>query len=137
MKHLSYIVIFCFTLLSCNSNTILKKPKNLLPKEQMVSILVDTYIAKIARNTRNINGDRNINYLTFIYQNHHTDSITFDNSLKYYSANISQHEEILKLVKENIEYQLEEIKEAEKALDSLNTPSELHDPGLKNIKELE
>ncbi|WP_010134968.1 DUF4296 domain-containing protein [Ochrovirga pacifica] len=112
MKHTSNLLaLLCFVMMACNSNTILKKPKNLIPKEKMATILADTYIAKTARNSKNLNGDRSINYLSYIYQNHQTDSTTFHNSLAYYSANVSEHEEILKKVEARLSFQIDSIRD--------------------------
>lgn len=119
MKNLFYIFVCAFTLFSCNSNTIIKKPDHLLSKEKMVDILADTYIAKAAKNVNNIHKNRNINYLSLIYQNHQTDSITFDNSLKYYTSNISEHEEILKATQKKLKHLLDEAQEKQTAEEDL------------------
>lgn len=102
---ISFIALLVFS--SCDSNTIIKKPANLIPKDKMVEVLSDVYISKSARSLKNNNGDRNINYHSFVYKNHNIDSISFHQSLKYYSSDIKQNEEILKLVKEKIDKQSE------------------------------
>lgn len=143
MKKIHYLFFICvITLLSCNSNTIVKKPKNLIPKDKMVQVLTDVYIAKSAKNVNNIYKERNINYLSFIYKNHQIDSATFENSLKYYTINVSEHEEILKQVKENLtnllndaSNQQKEEEELEMAKDSLNLEHQLSkDPELELLQ---
>lgn len=119
MKKVFYFLSLAVLITACNSNTIIKKPENLIAKDKMATILADSYIAKAARNSKNINGDRTINYLSYIYENHQTDSASFHASLKYYSANISLHEEILKNVKSKLELQLKEISDSVKVKDSL------------------
>ena len=47
-KGFFYIAILLF-LLSCTSNTIYKKPKDLIPKDSMVALLTDMYIASSAK----------------------------------------------------------------------------------------
>mgnify|MGYP000615930199 CR=1 FL=1 len=54
MNKFIYIIIVGFLLLSCTSNTILKKPDNLIPKDEMVDLLTDLFIAMNAQNTKNI-----------------------------------------------------------------------------------
>lgn len=127
MKKVAFFVCCLALLMACNSNTILKKPENLIPKDKMVAILADSYVARSASNTKNINGDRSINYLSYIYENHQIDSATFHSSLQYYSANVSVHEEILKNVQAKIEQQILEVKDLIKANDTLNEKELLND----------
>ncbi|NJB82320.1 DUF4296 domain-containing protein [Wenyingzhuangia aestuarii] len=106
MRALFYTFFLFTALVACNSNTIIKKPENLIPKDKMVDILLDTYIAKTARNIKNVNGERTVNYHALIYKEHGTDSLAFNKSLKYYTSDIKQHEEILKLVEAKLEYRI-------------------------------
>lgn len=132
MKKVAYFICSFAFLVACNSNTIIKKPENLISKDKMADILADSYIAKSARNSKNLNGDRAINYLSYIYENHQTDSATFHSSLQYYSANVSVHEEILKNVKSKLEQKLVAIKDLIKDKDSLEEQK-----SFKDFKELE
>lgn len=45
MKLTIYIFFIFFTLASCTSRTIYKKPENLIGKEKMINIWTDLYIA--------------------------------------------------------------------------------------------
>lgn len=109
IKSILYILAVSI-LIACNSNTIIKKPDNLLPKDKMVSILAESYIAKSAKTVLNVHNERNINYLAFIYTNQGIDSVTFNESLKYYTSDISLNEEILKLVQQSLDKKLEDLK---------------------------
>lgn len=137
MRNSLYILASIFILMSCNSNTIIKKPENLISKEKMTDILVDTYIAKAAKNVTNINKDRNINYLSLIYQNHQTDSITFENSLKYYTANISEHQEILKATQQKLKLLLTEAEENQKSEEELKKVQDSIEKNKKLDKEID
>ena len=112
-------IFLAIGLIACNSNTIPKKPDNLIPKDKMVKILTESYIAKNAKYSKNLNNETNLNYLAFIYDNNQTDSITFNQSLKYYISDISLNEEILKLVKEKIDKELNILKKVQENIDSL------------------
>ncbi len=126
MKRLCYPLFLGIALLmSCNSNTIIKKPDNLIPKQQMIAILTDTYLAKSAKNLTNTHGDKHISYHALIYQKHDIDSLRFHQSLKYYTSDISLNEEILKAVKATIDEQLDKkSKELEKESLEKSTKSE-------------
>jgi len=103
MKQFFYIFFLIAILISCDSNTILKKPTNLISKDKMVDILTDSYIAKSAKKNVNLNGVRNINYNSLIFKIHNIDSLAFNNSLMYYTSDIKQHQEILKQVKSKLQ----------------------------------
>lgn len=122
IKYISYIFAFSF-LIACNSNTILKKPDDLIPKDKMVKILTDSYIARGADGVNNADNERGINYLSMIYKMHNIDSITFNQSLKYYTADISLNEEILKLVQKTIDDQLDSLKSAKDSIHNFKVDS--------------
>jgi len=110
MKNTIFYFFCICALISCNSNTIPKKPDNLLSKQKMASVLAESYIAKNAKNIKNKNNERNINYLSLVYINQETDSTTFNKSLKYYTSNINLNEEIMKLVKTLVDNKLNILK---------------------------
>lgn len=118
MKSSLLLAFNFFLLMACNSNTIIKKPHHLIPKDKMVAIIFDSYIAKTAKKRKNIQGSININYHALLYKKHNIDSASFHQSLKYYTSDIKQNEEILKQVKAKIQQQLSI---AEKKLDSINS----------------
>ena len=45
---------------SCTSNTILKKPDNLIPEDQMVDLITDLLIAKEAKAVKNENLEQSL-----------------------------------------------------------------------------
>ncbi len=107
MKRFLYIILLF--IVGCNSNTVAKKPDHLISLDKMSIILTDIYIAKSADFLKNLNGDKKVNYHGLIYKKHHIDSISFSQSLKYYTADISMHEEILKQVDKNIKEKLSKL----------------------------
>ncbi len=102
MKHFIYISIFCF-LVSCTSNTMYKKPKNLIPKDTMISFLTDMYIASSAKNYKNKFLKREKTYIPYVYEKYRIDTTRFDVSNAYYTSRIEDYTEILNKVKSNID----------------------------------
>lgn len=107
-----YIIIIGLFLINCTSNTIIKKPENLIPKSQMVDILTDMFLASGAENIKNIQLQRNVNYFPIVYEKYHIDSTQFKESNFYYVSRIDDYEEILRKVDERLQ-KLKKLNEAE------------------------
>jgi len=97
-----YIVILSVFLVACTSNTIIKKPKKLIPKEQMVDLLTDLFLANGAKNIKNLNLQRNVNYYPLVFEKHQIDTIQFKESNYYYTSKIDDYDEILGKVDERL-----------------------------------
>ncbi len=95
MNKFFYIIILSVFFGSCTSNTILKKPKNLIPKEEMVDLLTDIFIANGAMSVKNMNLQRNVNYFPFIFEKYKIDTTRFKESNYYYTSRIDDYDEIL------------------------------------------
>lgn len=118
MKTLKFI--FCsFLFWSCTSNTIYKKPENLIPKDSMILLLTDMHIAASAKFMKNKNQERDINYLTLIYENYKIDSTRFKISNIYYTSKFEEYNTILQEVKKNLQNQRNALDEQLKVRDSL------------------
>lgn len=102
MRAALYIVVGLL-LVSCTSNTIYKKPENLIPKDSMVSLLTDMYIASSAKNQKNKFLQREKNYVVLVYEKYKIDSTRFDLSNAYYTSKVDEYTDILKRVKSNID----------------------------------
>lgn len=98
MKQLFCIFLSIIFLSSCTSNTIYKKPKDLIPHEQMVDLLVDMQLAVGAKVVKNIDNKRS-NYMPLIYEKYGVDSGIFARSNFYYSTKIDGYTKILQEVK--------------------------------------
>lgn len=90
-------------MVSCTSNTMYEKPKGLIPKDTMVYLLTDLFIAASARQEKNIYLKRRENYLPLVYQKFKIDSLRFYESNIYYTSKIEVYDEILKAVKRNVD----------------------------------
>ena len=101
MKKLIFFLAIIL-LASCTSKTILEKPANLIPRDTMVLILTDLYIAKSASPEKNINNERKINYVPLVYNKYLIDSTRFINSNYYYTSKLEEYDLIFKDVKATI-----------------------------------
>ncbi len=94
---------FVSLLLACTSNTIYEKPKDLIPKEKMVALLTDMFLANSAIISPNKSGKRNVKYTPLVYKKYHIDSAQFKRSNRYYTSNIKEYKAIYQEVLINIE----------------------------------
>ena len=119
MKKISLLLLFIF-LASCTSNTIFKKPKDLIPKDTMSLLLQDMMIASSAKFVKNINKQKKINYISFVYDKYKIDSIRFQNSNFYYISKIDLYEEIITDAKVKLENKKKFFTKLKATQDSIN-----------------
>ncbi|QVY64353.1 DUF4296 domain-containing protein [Polaribacter sp. Q13] len=136
MKKLSYLLILTF-LVSCTSNTIFKKPEDLIPRDTMTLLLGDMMIASSAKYVKNINEQKKINYMPFIYEKYKIDSLRFQKSNFYYISKIDLYEEIFTDVKKNLVKQKDFYSNLSKQKDSIRRDSIKSSLKLKEIDTLE
>lgn len=129
MKKISYLFFFSVFFMACTSNTIIKKPDNLISKNQMVDLLTDMLIASGAENIKNENLERNVNYFPLVFEKYGIDSTQFKESNYYYTSRIDDYEKILKKVDERLKSIKKELDEKIKLQDSLKRDS------LKSVQE--
>lgn len=116
---LSTIILTILLLSACTSNTIYKKPADLITKKQMVNLLTDMYLANAAINVKTKKKERNLNYMPLVYEKYGIDSLRFQTSNIYYMSRIDDYEAIYKQVKARLEYMLDTTHAAQKLKDSL------------------
>ncbi len=87
---------------NCTSNTILKKPDNLIPEDQMVDLLTDLFLAVNAETTKNLKLERNVNYFPLIFEKYNIDSTQFKESNFYYTSRVDDYDVILMKVEERL-----------------------------------
>jgi uncharacterized protein related to proFAR isomerase len=119
MKKISLLLLFIF-LVSCTSNTIFKKPKDLIPKDTMSLLLQDMMIASSAKFVKNINKQKKINYISFVYDKYKIDSVRFQNSNFYYISKIDLYEEIITDAKVKLENKKKFFTKLKATQDSIN-----------------
>ena len=101
MKNLSLLFVVLF-MVSCTSNTIYKKPKDLIPKDTMVLLLTDLFIANTAYSYKNRGLRKKTNYMPLLYNKYKIDSVRFLESNLYYTSVIDEYDEVYKEVKSNL-----------------------------------
>lgn len=117
MKKYIYFIFCTLALYACTSNTIFKKPDDLIPEDQMVDILVDMQLAIAAQNIKNSDGVYGLNYMQLVYDKYQIDSTRFSHSSFYYNTNIDRYNELFK----NVETRLIDMKkEKDILIDSLD-----------------
>lgn len=99
MKIKLTLLLLSVFMFSCTSNTIFKKPKNLIPKDSMIILLVDMQLAVGARAGKNIDDKYGLDYMPLVYEKYKIDSTRFSESSFYYSTNIDNYTKILREVK--------------------------------------
>jgi hypothetical protein len=119
MKKISLLLLFIF-LVSCTSNTIFKKPKDLIPKDTMSLLVQDMMIASSAKFVKNINKQKKINYISFVYDKYKIDSVRFQNSNFYYISKIDLYEEIITDAKVKLENKKKFFTKLKATQDSIN-----------------
>lgn len=80
------------------------KPKDLIPKDQMVNILIDIKLLT-SSNGKNkiILEDNNLFSEAYIYRKYNIDSLRFANSNNYYSYYTEEYNEIYSKIKDSLE----------------------------------
>lgn len=122
MNKISYLLIFIF-LVSCTSNTIFEKPKDLIPKDTMSLLVQEMMIASSAKFIKNKNLERKINYMPLVYDLFKIDSIRFQSSNLYYLSKIDLYQEVFKNAKASLEKEKSILDEIKKRKDSLRVDS--------------
>ncbi|SED94422.1 protein of unknown function [Tenacibaculum sp. MAR_2010_89] len=136
MNKFLYFFILMF-LVSCTSNTIYKKPKDLIPKDSMVNLLTDMYLASSAKNIKNKNLKKLSNYMVVVYEKYKIDTVRFDTSNKYYTSRIDEYSEMLNLVKKNIDSLYDIYITKQRIQDSLDRPNILNLTGTETEKQID
>jgi len=118
MRYFAYLLLSIF-LVSCTSNTIYKKPKDVIPRDSMILLLSDMYLASASKNVKNRFKERKQTYLPLIYEKYEIDSVRFYSSNNYYTSQIEVYEELLQEVKLKIQVQLDTFQKQLKIQDSI------------------
>lgn len=122
MKRLGFLSVI-FLLVSCTSNTIFEKPKDLIPRDSMVNLIQEMMIASSAKFVNNINSERDIQYMAFIYEKYKIDSARFNRSNTYYISTIDEYVKLFQEIKDSLEKKSNYFKRLKKQKDSLRRDS--------------
>jgi hypothetical protein len=119
MNKFFYIVFIGVLFLNCTSNTILKKPDDLIPKNQMVDVLTDLFLVINAEGIKNVQLERNVNYYPLIYEKYGIDSTRFKESNYYYTSRVDDYDEILDKIETRLNNLNEQYESERKIEDSI------------------
>ncbi|MBP92953.1 MAG: hypothetical protein CMC55_02415 [Flavobacteriaceae bacterium] len=100
------LIYFCIAVFFFNCGQIgkPKKPKNIIPEKEMVTILVDLALLSSAKGVnKKILENHGISPEEYVYNTHNIDSLQFLESNKYYSHNTKEYEVILKSVEDSLQ----------------------------------
>lgn len=117
------VLLLMIGIISCTSNTIYKKPEDLISKDSMVILLTDLYLASSSKIYRNKFDERNIDYTYLIYEKYKIDSARFRRSNFYYTTKIDDYEKIYKGIEQNLEVLSKKYKGIKKVKDSIRKDS--------------
>jgi len=129
----SLMLIILFA--SCKSNTIYDEPLDLIPKDSMMMLLKDLYLATAAKSIKNSRQQKKVSYTTLVYNKYNIDSLRFNSSNLYYTSKIDVYEPMLNEITALLKKEQEFFTEAKKIKDSLYTDSLLNN-SIKIKKEL-
>lgn len=107
MKKVLSLLVLIISLSSCKED-IVKKPKNLIEKDQMVDIIYDfTLLEAIKYQSSNPLVAQKINSKEYIYKKYTIDSVQFVQSNMYYASDYKQYKKIYDQVNSRLdEYKL-------------------------------
>ncbi len=111
------LIPMLFFVFSCVNKP--KKPKNLISKEMMEDLLFDMHIANKTRNVKNIDKEKNINYMSIISDKYKIDSTRFKESHTYYMHNINEYHAIYKKIENRLDTLIKKQELIVKVADSL------------------
>lgn len=131
-------VLFLF---SCTSNTILEKPKDLIPKDSMSILMEEMMIASSSKFIKNKFQENDVNYMALVYEKFKIDSVRFQNSNLYYMSKIDEYQKILETATNSLEAKKELFAKQKTRLDSIRKDSikkiKTNSKLLDSVKKLE
>lgn len=105
------------------------RPKDLIPRDKMVDVLVEVSLLQAARNyNKTLLEEKGIDPEDYIWEKYDIDSLQFAQSSQYYAENYRQYEQIYDRAKEKLE-------EYRTHFDSLGQIERRERDSLRNIGE--
>ncbi|WP_181897233.1 DUF4296 domain-containing protein [Lutibacter oceani] len=106
----------------------------MIPKDQMVDLLTDLFIAMNAQTTKNIDLKRNVNYFPLVFEKYKIDSTQFKESNYYYTSKVDDYDDILNEVQVRLETLNEVYKKEKKLKDSIETVTKKIEDSIKRVE---
>lgn len=96
------LVVLVLTSCQDKNKVNFEKPKDLIPKAEMIDMLYDMHLAVAASNMKDIGLERR-NYMSLVYEKYGVDSTRFYDSNLYYTSKIQEYEEIFEEVERRLD----------------------------------
>lgn len=97
------IVLIAFCILGCHSTGKPKKPKNLIPKDEMANIMYDVFVLNAAKGANKTKlEDNGIFPQDYVFKKYNIDSLQFVQSNEYYGYYVEEYESIILQVEDRI-----------------------------------
>ena len=101
MKYVYFILLV--VAFGCQSVQKPEKPKDLIPKEKMIDIMMESYLSNAARSVNNRKlRSYGIKLDSLIYAKYNVDSLQLVKSNNYYSADLETYESMFKTIEEKL-----------------------------------
>lgn len=114
LKHFIYFLSIVLLITACNRVKGPDKPKNLISKEKMVDILIDTrLIASASSVNKRIMMDNGVDIKAYVFKKYNIDSLQFALSNEYYAFRVKDYKEIYDKVEDSLEELKTKFKELE------------------------
>lgn len=95
---------------SCQNIQYPERPKDLIPEDKMVEVLIDVHLFNAAKSVNRLPLQQTgMTPHQFIYEKHNIDSVQYEKSNAFYGANLNSYERIHNRVKDYFELQKTEI----------------------------
>lgn len=102
MKKICILFLLIFCSISCN-NSIIKKPDNLIERDQMVNIIYDLSILE-GMKSANSAGKIYPTATQFLKKKYKIDSLTYAKNSHYYSSDLKEYKKMFDEVKQRIDH---------------------------------
>ena len=135
MKKTTPFILLLIFVFSCTSNTIYKKPDDLISEDLMVDLILDIQIANEAKNNKNSQEKRILNYMPLVYKKYGIDSARFARSNFYYTTDIDNYTKLLKRVQVKLKLMEKEYDRLIKMQDSLHPDKKRGSPKKNRSKD--
>ena len=108
-QHIFISIVFLIGV-ACTSNTIYKKPKDLIPEKRMTNLLTDLFVAQGVYEVENQKSKNTLNYYPAVLEHYKVDSTQLASSLIYYISKMNDYQRILKNVSSKLQIRLDSLK---------------------------
>ncbi|MDO6760631.1 DUF4296 domain-containing protein [Tamlana sp. 2_MG-2023] len=116
LKRILLFLGILLSVLACNRFNGPDKPKNLIPEDKMIDILIDSKLLTSANSSnKKVMRDSNLNINTYVYKKYNIDSLQFAESNAYYAFHVEVYDSIYSKAIDSLERLVVKLKDIEAA----------------------